>query len=197
MEKSLQLLSQGCILPLTHKDEHGRQVILVDIGKRDPKISSFADMVRTFGQIIAMIQDDEITSLAGFVFIIDGSNVSFQHLPSIRDLVFLANSVNCTPILRIKKIILYKFPFILTPVKISLALQSKKMKKRVEFADNEKKLHEILQPAKILPQHLGGEEKLNKLIELAEETWTSKKSCELAEVLRKRHLNCNPCNGWW
>lgn len=199
MDISYKMLAEGIVLPLESRDSLGRKIVLVDLGKRDVTIHSFADLIRTMMTVTSMmLQDDEITSLTGVVYIFDGSCLGLQHVPSVKDLQFLVKSAH-VGIIRIKKIVMFKFPrFMTAPVKIMKSFQSKKMRERVELVDDVENVCSMIQPKSILPKHFGGDQDMESLIESAKETWNSEFCQERAKVFKNVHINWEnvPKKGW-
>lgn len=194
-----EMMSDGCVVPLKDRDSMGRKDILVDLGKRDPKVYSFADLLRTISTVLTVIvQDDEITSLTGVVLICDGSNLTFQHIPSIKDIQFLVKSSNIS-VTRIKRMIMYKFPsFMTAPLKIMKSIQSEKMRQRVQIAETIEDIHRIVQPKSMLPTLLNGRQNMEILIKDAQIVWNSRSCRELAEFLKTVQVDWDkaPKKGW-
>lgn len=182
MDVSRRLLDQGVVVPLKQRDALGRRVVILDIGKHDFKFAPYTDLMRTLYQTVCLLREDETTSLTGFVFIVDGSNLRVQHFLGLRDLQFAENLSRST-LVRVKLTIVYKFPTIMSwSVKMLRSFLSPKMQKTVKFANSSAELGKILQPKEILPKTMGGEENISDLIESVKDLWNCKKSLELADT---------------
>lgn len=182
---SEQMLSEGIVYPLRERDTMGRCVIVFEIAKRDPSVFQGYDLWRLIVHLTAVLMINDIDlSVCGFVYLFDGSNIGLQHLPSMRDMHFLSKSTNGS-IPRIQKVILYKFPKIMSAsVKLGKKIITQKMRDRIEIADSVDDVHKIL-PKSILPLHLGGDEDVDVLIKAGQLIWTSKVTKMLVDFMRE------------
>lgn len=199
MDISYKMLGEGLVLPLPDRDSLGRRIVLVDLGKRDATIYSFADLIRTLSIVMTMmLQDDGITSLTGVVVIFDGTDLGLQHIPSMKDIQFLVKSSNIA-VARIKKMVIFNFPtFMTATVKIVKSIQSKKMRERVDLIDKVEGICQIVQPISIFPKHFGGDQEMENLIKSARETWNSEFCQERAKIFKTVCVNWDkaPKKGW-
>lgn len=185
--KSLELLDAGVVVPLKMRDSQGRQIIVTSLRKLDTTKYSGADLHRLISMISIMLQCDEITTLAGFVQIVDGTELHFRHLPSIKDIQYASKCANNASVLRVKKIIFFNFPsFASSSIKLATSFLSKKMSQCVEVIDNVKQFENVVEPKTILLEDFGGSQKLEDSIKFAKERWYSD---EIQETVRKCRLN--------
>lgn len=189
LETTRKLLNKGIVVILPERDRLGRIIIIMDIGKRDTNEFSVPDLFRSLVHIVRMMECDEITSLTGFSIVFDGSNAGFQHIPSFTDVAFLART-HQTAIAKLNQCIMYKLPtFLSLSVKLSKTFLSTKMQDRIMVVGSNEELHEILQPAAILPEAYGGRTNKKEAIESFDKLWDTEENVKLVASLRKTHVN--------
>lgn len=196
LDKSLEIIREGCVYPLIERDSMGRRVIVIALGKRDTQVYSGADIFRTCTLITILLQDDEITSLAGVIYIFDFIGIGHQHLPSIRDMQYLVKGANMC-IARVKQIVCYNFPYFMSkPVKIMISCLSKKIQERVVIAEKVEQIS--IQPKSILPENLGGHQKLEDLVRGASELCQTEKSLQTIKFIQLECVNWDkvPRKSW-
>lgn len=196
---SRKLIDEGIIVTLPNRDSMGRKVIIINLSKRDPEVFSYSDLLRTITLNTILLQDDEITSLTGFVFIFDGSGLSLQHMISMKDLQYLVKTSDVA-IARIKKTVLHKFPYFMNAgVKFAQSIQSQKMRERIETTNSIENIHRIVKPKSILPESFGGEAKIEDLINSGKQLWSSEKSQRITKYLRENYVDFEkvPKKGWF
>lgn len=168
-------MRSGEFIILPQRDSDGHRVIILRPGVREGTMhKTHADFWRTLMvNLVLCLNSDDITSLLGFVLIFDGSYTGKQHLPGVKDLQFAVKSQNAR-FAPVKKVILYKFPFLLTTtVRIYKSLLSNKMGQRIEIAGSNEDLHSYLQPKSILPQIYDGDETEKNTEAFVKKLWTT------------------------
>lgn len=177
VKRSMMLLNDGVVLPLKLKDNEGRTIIIVSLGKRDTKSFTSAEMIRLLIMAAAAHVEEETAQLAGFVYIIDCTGIEFRQCLSYYDLKFLSEVSQKAAMMRVKKIILFNLPAIASAsFKIAESFFSKKMSERILNIDNAHELADHIKPQTILPECLGGEQRIESLISSAKEMMNSDKS---------------------
>lgn len=199
LETTRKIIDAGIIAILPERDQHGRKVVVINLAKRNTSVFSYADLLRTIFHCSNVLQDDTVTSLTGFVYIFNGSGISLQHIPSIKDLQFLSKTSELA-IARIKTIILYKFPFFMSAtVKFIRSIQSEKIRKRTQVAGNVEDIYAVVQPKSILPENFGGEltEENRKILNA--ELWSSEKAKSVVKFNRESYVDFDkvPKKGWF
>lgn len=185
-----KLADAEVVVTLPERDLLGRRVILVNMGKCDMKLFSCCDMIRAMFHNQVAIQDDEITSLTGAVYIFDGSNLTVQHLPTLKDMQFIAKTTDLS-FCRIKKIILYRFPYIMNAsLKFVQSFQSAKIRERTQVASEIQDIHRIVQPRSILPMHqYDGDLTVESMKKFTKELWTTERIRSVMKTCREGYVD--------
>lgn len=175
--KCYGMLDDAVVLPLLKRDNKGRAIMYMSFGKRDSKKYTSADMYRLLSCVGSVMSEAEETQLAGFVQIFDGTGVDFSHVPSLTDLQFLSQISQNASMIRVKKIILYNFPaFASTTIRMAQSMMSKKIASRFAVIDKKEKFADHVRPQSILPDILGGDQPLEKVVEDAKKYMYSENS---------------------
>lgn len=178
------MLDDAVVLPLLKRDHKGRAIMYLSFGKRDTKKYTSADMFRLLSCVGAVMNEEEETQLAGFVQIFDGTGLEFSHVPSITDLQFLSQISQNASMIRVKKIILFNFPaFASATIRLGQSMASKKISSRIAVVDKKEKIAEHLRPHSILPDILGGDQPLEKVIEEAKKYMNCEKNRRIMKML--------------
>jgi len=175
--KCFGMLDDAVVLPLLKHDHKGRSIMYMSFGRRDTKKYTSADMYRLLSCVGSVMNEEEESQLAGFVQIFDGTGVDFGHVPSLTDLQFLSQISQNASMIRVKKIILFNFPaFASTTIRLAQSMMSKKIASRFAVIDKKEKFADHIRPHSILPDILGGDQPIERVIEDAKRYMCSERS---------------------
>lgn len=161
------LVESGCILVLKDRDAWGRRVLITRPQHFDFSKYATTEAFRYGATILDHLQDEEITQVAGFVYIIDGSYTSpkFLSLMPLDELKIVFRSFQETCPLRLKHIFLINFnPLFVTIAEILTKLLSEKLRSRITFIKSVDEINKYIDP-KILPKEYGGDVEVADIIQ--------------------------------
>lgn len=153
------LTQSGCMLILKERDAFGRRVLLTRPQCFDFDRFSMNDVVRFGSTILDHMGNEEVTQVAGFVYIIDGSQTSgkFLSLMPLEELKIVFKSFQETCPLRLKHVFLINFsPVFVAIAEVLTKLLSEKLRKRITFIKSIDEMLKYIDP-KILPKEYGGD----------------------------------------
>lgn len=106
------VLESGWSVVLPEHDDFGRQVLIINTGKADPKRFTPSDYYRTIQLIIRLLGDDERNQIAGYVIIYDHIGLTLDKILmfGVGELRrFAQATLKCLPV-RLKKSFNYRMP---------------------------------------------------------------------------------------
>lgn len=152
------LLDTEYAVLLKDRDEFGRKILIVTPSCLNPDKFTSTDIVRYLSVVFEYILCEEITQVAGLIFVIDGSNLSMKLLSlfSLMELKTIFSTIQDAVPVRLKEYHVVNLPsFASTIVEIIIKVFSAKMQKRVFFSKNIEEFQKRINP-KILPKEYGG-----------------------------------------
>lgn len=164
----LDLLSRGMMIPLSERDELGRQVIVYRFGVIDPDVHTAKDIYRLQTLTYHVLFEDEETQIAGYSFLVDFSGFTLRHVSlfSLLDFKNLANGVKQISAVRICKADILNMSRLLQPFyEVCMAMMLPKLRRRMQLfnsADEFINSHNI-ERRDIYPKEYGGKKEAKVL----------------------------------
>jgi hypothetical protein len=162
-----QLIHSGfsCVLP--ERDAEGRRITLCRFEKLDASYFNYVDLIRLATMVLDMIQVEEETQVAGFIFIIDASHTTFRHLmmSPISEMIYLVKSFFHALPIRFQGCFVINMPwFAVKLADIAKKLMSKKLNQRIHFVNSMEEFHAKID-AKLMPEEYGGTVPIADMVE--------------------------------
>ncbi|CAH1777230.1 unnamed protein product [Owenia fusiformis] len=82
-ERFRNILKEGFLIPLPHRDDEGRRVVLMRYGQlrlADPNLYDWREYLRLISVMLTILQREEATQVNGLVFLLDDTGIKVQHL---------------------------------------------------------------------------------------------------------------------
>lgn len=152
-------MDSGYAVMPKERDELGRQILIINPSCLNPDRVKAADVVRYLSVVFENFLQDEVTQVAGLIFVIDASNVSMKMLSifSLMELKTIFTTIQDAVPIRLKEYHLINFPSFLTAIaEILVKVLSSKMQKRIFFSKSMEDFQKRVNP-KILPREYGGD----------------------------------------
>lgn len=158
LEKILDFMDTGTYYIGKDKDDLGRTLIFLFLGRRNPQLYEHHDFLSVLTFLCTSLAiSDKQAQIIGTVAITDFKNVGFKHLLSPNELKASLALVNIN-FFREKQTILWNMNAIVTPmVKVGKLFLSEKMKNRIEIITGFEGLQTMIKPKSILPTEFGGD----------------------------------------
>lgn len=156
--KVQELMDSGYAVFPKERDELGRQILIVTPSSLDPDRIKAADVVRYLSIVFEHFQADEITQVAGLIFVIDASNLSMKILSlfSLMELKTVFTTIQDVVPVRLKEYHIINLPsFASSIAEILSKVLSSKMQKRIFFSKSLEDFQKRIN-TKILPKEYGG-----------------------------------------
>lgn len=131
---------------------------MVQAQKLDPKIYTFADILRLVTVIAQILLEEEETQISGFVVILDYTNVTLAHLRlfPITDVVNFVDVIRTSSVGRHKMMYMIAMPnFATMLVEVAKKVLSEKLRKRIKLLKCMDDLHDEFDMS-LLPLEFGG-----------------------------------------
>jgi hypothetical protein len=162
-----ELLDSGHLFPVKDRDSQGRRVLISCASRMDPEKFTANDSVRLNSLLFAYLLDEEESQIAGYVYIIDATQVSAKYL-SLFSIVEFKKWVKCiqsaVPV-RIKEYHIFNLsPMANKLAQIVLEVMQPKLRNRVKFYKSIDELSNVIDP-NILPSEYGGNQTMSKMID--------------------------------
>ena len=135
-----------------------RRVIMIQAQKLDPKIFTFADILRLVTLIAQTLLEEEETQISGVVVILDCTNVTLAHLRlfPLSDVVNFVDVIRTSSIGRHKMMYMISMPnFATMLVEVAKKVLSEKLRKRIKLIKSMNDLQEEFDMS-LLPLEFGG-----------------------------------------
>lgn len=153
------LFDSGYLVPLKERDSLGRKVVIARVAAVDPNKFTAADIMRINMIFFGCLLAEEESQIAGFVYIIDNSNITLKHASifSFMDIKIWTHLIqNATPC-RMKEIHMISLPsYTTTILEFFLKILSKKLKERVHVHKSVDDI-DLKMDRKFLPKEYGGD----------------------------------------
>jgi hypothetical protein len=156
--KIQELLSSEYAVILKERDEFGRRILIQTPSCLDPDRFTSTDVLRYLSIVFEFLLCEEITQVAGLVFVIDGSNLSMKLLSlfSLMELKTIFSTLQDVVPIRLKEFHILNVPsFASTIVELIIKVFSSKMQKRIFFSKSLDEFQKRINP-KLLPSEYGG-----------------------------------------
>jgi hypothetical protein len=163
--KMSALLDTGYLTPLKERDEYGRRIVIARVSSVDPNKFTAYDIMRLNILFFGYLLGEEESQIAGFVYIIDNSNITLKHASifSFMDIKTWTHMVQHATPCRMKEIHMINLPsYTTTILEFFLKLLSKKLKDRVHIHSSVENIDFKLD-RKHLPKEYGGEVSIAKM----------------------------------
>lgn len=164
-KRVMELIKTGVFYQLTERDDLGRNVVLIQLAKFDPDVFSHHDIMRMVNFLAAVLLEDELNQVSGFVCIADIFGITWKHVITpieVRDSMGFVSA--CLPVKQ-KRAFVMNLPsfasFIMDLLKMAL---SQKITSRLFVVKNTKELATHFDLS-LLPEHLGGTRSEKKMLE--------------------------------
>ncbi|XP_070507792.1 retinaldehyde-binding protein 1-like [Chironomus tepperi] len=157
-DRMWQLYDSGFVYPLIERDEEGRRVIMIQAQKLDPKVFTFADILRLVTLIAQTLLEEEETQISGVVVILDYSNITLAHLRlfPLSDVVSFVEIIRTSSIGRQKMMYMVSMPnFATMLVEVAKKVLSEKLRKRIKLLKSMDELQNEFDMT-LLPLEFGG-----------------------------------------
>jgi hypothetical protein len=143
--KMWELFDSSFIVPLIERDSDGRQVILIQAEKLNPKSKefTFAHILRLTTRIAQVLLEDEMTQINGFVVLVLLKNITLSHLTlfPLTDIIDFVKIVRTCAVGRHKEMHIIGLPHYATfMLEVAKKVMSEKLRNRIKLHDN---LHEL------------------------------------------------------
>lgn len=162
-----ELLNTGFSFVMPDRDEEGRRVVMCRFEKLDPSYFNYVDLIRCANLVLDLIQTEDETQVAGFLFIIDASHTTLRHLmmSPISELIYLVKSFFLALPIRFQGCYIINMPwFAIKLADLAKKLMSKKLTQRIYFVNSMEEFHAHIDP-KLLPLEYGGTTSINEMVE--------------------------------
>ncbi|XP_055608419.1 clavesin-1-like [Uranotaenia lowii] len=152
------IIDSGYLFALPERDERGRKIVFSSAGKFDTSRFTAAQLIRVHSLVVESLLDEEESQIAGYVHIIDDSDLSMAFLGiwSFADIKSLAHCVqNSLPMRQKENHFVNLPPFANKLSEFILSVLSDKLKDRVFVHKTMDDLKTKVNP-KYLPKEYGG-----------------------------------------
>lgn len=132
---------------------------MIQAQKLDPKIYTFADILRLVTLIAQTLLEEEETQISGVVVILDYTNVTIAHLRlfPLSDVVSFVEIIRTSSIGRHKMMYMVSMPnFATVLVEVAKKVMSEKLRKRIKLLKSMNDLQEEHFDMSLLPLEFGG-----------------------------------------